>query len=135
MEFAQAHVDGCSRLNGGEILVGQSQILRPHGFFLKQGFGALPERLQALNLKVEGCDLAHKKIEKTHEEDKNGVSEDRSDTSALTTKTQRGKHVDKHCPACDFELVRGKNWSRHCKTFHNRLIVQGVRCDDVCQKC
>ncbi len=45
VEFGQEHVDGCSRLNGGDILVGQSQILRPHGFFQKQSFGPLPERL------------------------------------------------------------------------------------------
>ena len=49
------------------------------------------------------------------------VPDDKSDVSALTTKTTKskgGKTLDKHCPLCDFKLVRGDNWARHCKSFH-----------------
>jgi hypothetical protein len=106
VEFAQRYVNEHARLQGGDILVGQSQILRPHGFFQKQSFGPLPERLQALNLKVDGCDLAHRKIQKSQEEEKgSGISDDRSNVSVLTTKTnktQRGKALNKHCSLCDF---------------------------------
>jgi GNAT superfamily N-acetyltransferase len=42
------------------IIVGQSKILKPHGFFAKQGFGPLPAFLQTL--KLDGCDMASVEI-------------------------------------------------------------------------
>jgi hypothetical protein len=66
------------------------------------------------------------------------VPDDKSDVSALTNKTtmtQRGKHADKHCPLCDFKLVPGKNWSRHCKGFHDDTKVEGLKCGLDCHQC
>ena len=54
------------------------------------------------------------------------IPDDKSDVSALTnrtTMTQRGKHVDKHCSFCDFKLIRGDHWARHCKSFHREMQV------------
>lgn len=100
-------------------MVGQSQVLRPHGFFQKQGFGLLPEHLRVLNLKVDGCDLAYRRIKKTQEEEKDDISDSKSDVSALTTKTNktRGKALDKRCLTCE-KIISGKNWDRHTKNVH-----------------
>jgi hypothetical protein len=53
-------------------------------------------------------------------------SDDKSNVSALTTKTNKttsGKALDKHCPLCNLKLIRGKNWSRHCKDLHKEVVV------------
>ena len=59
----------------------------------------------------------------------------KSDISALTTKTTRGKHVNKHCFLCNFRLIPGKNWARHRDTFHKDVEVQGIKCDPNCSHC
>jgi hypothetical protein len=47
-------------LVSGFILVGQSQRLKPHEFFLKQGFGPPPKQFK--NIKMEDCDIACREI-------------------------------------------------------------------------
>jgi hypothetical protein len=64
--------------------------------------------------------------------------EGKSDVSAITTKTNKttgGKALDKHCPLCDFKLVPGKKWSRHCGSFHKDVEIEPVRCDINCSRC
>jgi len=56
------------------------------------------------------------------------LDDGKSDISALTTKTTRGKHLDKHCPLCNFKLIPGKKWSRHHETFHKDTKVEAVKC-------
>jgi hypothetical protein len=49
--------------------------------------------------------------------------EEKSDVSRITSKTAGGKALGKHCPLCDFKLILGAHWARHCKTFHKDTEV------------
>ena len=52
------------------------------------------------------------------------TADDKSDISAFTTKTTKskgGKALDKHCPVCDFKVISGSHWARHCKSFHKEM--------------
>jgi hypothetical protein len=49
--------------------------------------------------------------------------EEKSDVSRITSKTAGGKALGRHCPLCDFKLILGANWARHCKTFHKDTEV------------
>jgi hypothetical protein len=101
---------------------------------------------QFKHLKLDGCDLAYKKVPKSLEEKKGGnsaaaaiaedIPDDKSDVSVLTVKTNKSsKHVDKHCPACDFKIIPGRHWARHCRSFHNERQVQGLKCGPDCLRC
>ena len=64
------------------------------------------------------------------------IPDDKSDVSVLTVKTNKSsKHVDKHCPACDFKIIPGRHWARHCKSFHDERQVQGLKCGLDCLRC
>ena len=41
-----------------------------------------------------------------------------SGISAVTTKTTRGKALDKHCTTCD-KKIYGANWNKHVKNVHD----------------
>jgi hypothetical protein len=43
VEFLKQHLKENPELKGAHFFVGQSQILKPHAFFAKQGFGPLPK--------------------------------------------------------------------------------------------
>ena len=48
------------------------------------------------------------------------IPDDKSDVSALTTKTTKskgGKALDKHCSVCK-KTISGINWSTHIKKVH-----------------
>ena len=63
------------------------------------------------------------------------IDDGKSCVSALTNKTNKsksGKTLDKHCPQCSFKLIKGSNWSRHCKYVQKGVIVQGKKCEIDC---
>jgi hypothetical protein len=123
--------------------VGQSKVLEPHKFFKSQGFGSLPSEFK--NLKMDGCDLAYLKVIKSVEEEKEqtnkrkqkseeknaGIPDDLSGVSGVTTKTQRGKALKRHCVLCDGKLI--VNWSDHKTKVHGGTEVQYFRCDVFCK--
>ena len=63
------------------------------------------------------------------DDEEEDIDDGKSDVSALTNKTSKstksksGKALDKHCPLCNLKLIRGKNWSRHCKDLHKEAVV------------
>ena len=74
--------------------------------------------------------MAYKKVPKSLEEKKGGnsagaaiaedIADDKSDVSAITTKTTKsksGKALDKHCSVCK-KTISGINWSTHIKKVH-----------------
>jgi len=79
----------------------------------------------------------------THEEEKvlsvrkgdDILDDEKSEISALTTKTSGGKALNKHCPLCDFKLLTGPNCSRHCNTLHKGIKVTLVKCEVSCPHC
>ena len=68
VEFLAACLEENKELKGAHLLVGQSQLLKPHNFFSKQGFSPLPKQLG--DLKLEGSDLAYRRVSRTLEEEK-----------------------------------------------------------------
>ena len=74
--------------------------------------------------------MAYRKVSKSLEEKKGGnsaaatiaedIADDKSDVSALTTKTNKttgGKALDKRCSSCD-KRISGTNWIKHVKSVH-----------------
>lgn len=59
-EFLEQHMKGNPKVKGAHFLVGQSQLLKPHAFFAKQGFGPLPKQFE--DLKLDECDLAYRQV-------------------------------------------------------------------------
>ena len=55
--------------------------------------------------------------------------------SMKTNKTIRGKAFDKHCPLCEFKLIRGDYWARHRKMVHKDVEVVGMKCNVGCLQC
>ena len=52
--------------------------------------------------------------------------------SKKTNKTIGGKAFDKHCPLCEFKLIRGDYWSRHRKMVQKDVEVAGMKCSVGC---
>ena len=51
------------------------------------------------------------------------IADDKSDVSAITTKTTKsksGKALDKHCSVCD-KTLSGANWNKHVVKVHKGL--------------
>ena len=48
VEFLEQQLTKDRQLKGGHFFVGQSQILKPHEFFAKQGFGPVPSQFKYL---------------------------------------------------------------------------------------
>lgn len=76
--------------------------------------------------------------DKEEEKGAGGFDDDKSSASRATDKTNktgRGKALDKHCPLCDFKLVPGPHWARHCKNFHPSAKIEVVKCGLACTHC
>jgi len=56
------------------------------------------------------------KVRKFLDEEK--FDDGESGISAVTTKTTRGKALDKHCTTCD-KKISGANWNKHVKNVHD----------------
>ena len=114
VEFLRQQMQKNPEVKGAHFLVGQSQLLKPHAFFAKQGFGPLPKQFEGL--KLDECDLVYMKVRKFLEEEK--LDDGKSDIFAVTTKITRGKALDKHCTICD-KKISGTNWNKHVKKVHD----------------
>lgn len=68
VEFLEGRLRADKSVTTAHFILGQSQLLEPHEFFKKQGFGVLPDQFK--HLRHDGCDLAYRKIPRIIEEEK-----------------------------------------------------------------